>query len=102
MDSIHAVTEAVRIAGSQSILADKIGARQQQVWNWLNGVAVPAWACAAIEHATDAKVSADRVGPALQWVRIADPEWPHPGGKPCIDALAAKSATPEPATEAGR
>ena len=90
--SVLAVREAVHHMGSQSALAEAIKAKQQQIWNWLSGVDVPAWACAAIEAATEGKVKAERLGPSLHWVRVPDPGWPHAGGRPCIDVLAAKGA----------
>lgn len=92
------IAKAVLIVGSQTALATAIGAKQQQIWNWLSGgVAAPAWACAGMESATGGKVLAEKVNTALRWVRVPDADWPHPDGRPCIDVAA---TAPEPAKAA--
>ena len=30
--------------------------------------------------------------PSVAWVRIADPEWPHPKGRPLVDHTQRKAA----------
>lgn len=45
-----ALQGAVKIAGSQSALARRIGSTQGSVWRWLNGVKVPPKAALRIEQ----------------------------------------------------
>lgn len=44
--------QAVRLAGSQSELARRIGFTQGSVWRWLNGTELPGEAVLPIEQAT--------------------------------------------------
>lgn len=72
-----------------SELARLIGAKPQRVSNWRRrGVAVSE--CPAIERATNGAVAVERLRPDVRWVRVPDPAWPHPGGRPCIDVAAVK------------
>lgn len=41
--------------------------------------------CPAIERVTEGRVTVDQLRPDVRWARIADPTWPHPGGRPTID-----------------
>lgn len=41
--------------------------------------------CTRIERATGGAVSADFLRPDITWVRVPDPAWPHPGGRPLVD-----------------
>lgn len=86
--SMSALKVAIDAVGSQAALAGLIGVKQQHVWNWLNrGNAVPPEHCAAIEHATEGKVTRRDLRPE-DWERI----WPelvcaeHPG--PAIEQAA--------------
>lgn len=49
---------------------------------------VPADRCAAIERATSAQVTCEELRPDVAWVRVPDADWPHAGGRPCIDVAA--------------
>ena len=77
--------QAITIVGSQSALARLIGAKQQEVWNWLNGRAVPCARCPDIEDATKGAVTVEQLRPDVVWQRVPDPAWPHPDGRPCVD-----------------
>ncbi len=80
------IQQAVLQAGSQSALARSIGASQQEVWNWLNGLRrVPLERCPAIERATHGATLCESLRPDVCWARIPDPTWPHPAGRPVID-----------------
>lgn len=60
------IERAVQIVGGQSALARAIGGsvKQAHVWHWLNkGGAVPAEHCAAIESATNGKVTREDLRP---------------------------------------
>lgn len=77
--------DAISVVGSQSELARQSGARQQEVWNWLNGRNVPPARCPAIERATAGRVTCEELRPDVRWQRVPDPAWPHPDGRPCLD-----------------
>jgi hypothetical protein len=69
---------------SVSELARLIGAKPQRVSNWRRrGVAVSE--CPSIERATHGAVTVEQLRPDVRWVRVPDPAWPHPHGRPCID-----------------
>jgi DNA-binding transcriptional regulator YdaS (Cro superfamily) len=58
MDSKCYIERAVECAGTQVALAERIGVRQQHVWNWLNrDKRVPAEYCLPIERATHGAVT---------------------------------------------
>ena len=85
---IKAYIEAAE-RGAAARLAAQIGVHPVMVSQWVNGIkAVPAERCPAIERATNGEVTADQLRPDVIWVRVADAEWPHPEGRPCIDVAA--------------
>jgi DNA-binding transcriptional regulator YdaS (Cro superfamily) len=84
----QAVQSAVEMAAGQTELARLVGARQQEVWNWLNGRPVPERRCPKIERATGGQVLCETLRPDVRWVRVPDACWPHPSGRPCIDVAA--------------
>jgi DNA-binding transcriptional regulator YdaS (Cro superfamily) len=83
------LAQAIEAVGSQSALARKCGVVQQHVWNWLNrDGAPPAERCPDIERATAGQVTVEELRPDVRWTRVADAEWPHSAGRPCIDVAA--------------
>jgi hypothetical protein len=62
--------------------------------------------CVAIERATAGRCTVEELNATERWIRVPDPEWPHPKGRPVIDPASALSEvpaptpTPEPAKEA--
>lgn len=83
---------AVDLLGSQSALGHKAGVQQQAIWNWLSGGRrIPAAHCPNIERATHGRVTCDELRPDVRWARIADPDWPHPKGRPTIDVAGSAS-----------
>lgn len=61
--------KAVKIAGSQSELARRLGVRQSTLWCWMyrNRKPFPAEYCAKLEKATDGIVKKSDVRPDLPW-----------------------------------
>lgn len=53
---------------------------------------VPRERRADLERALYPRVTVEQFGSDVRWVRVPDPTWPHPEGRPCIDV-----ATPRPA-----
>ena len=79
---------------SQSSIAFAIGAHSPDVSRWAAGLrAVPNERCAAIEQLTAGVVTCEEMRPDIAWVRVPDPAWPHPGGRPAIDVSAAPIST---------
>lgn len=76
------------ILGGPSKVAELIGVSAPAVHQWLTGVRrVPPERCPAIERATSGRVSVEGLRPDVRWQRVTDPDWPHPGGRPCIDVV---------------
>ena len=46
---------------------------------------IPDALCPAIEFASGGLVRVEEQRPDLTWIRIPDPKWPHPHGRPLID-----------------
>lgn len=62
---------------------------EQYLYQCLTGRrSAPAERCPSIERATEGRVSVEQLRPDVRWVRIPDPAWPHPEGRPCIDVAA--------------
>lgn len=74
---------AVSIAGTQEVLARKIGATQSLISSSMSRGYITVAYAPAVELATGITVEALR--PDLAWVRVKDPKWPHPNGRPCWD-----------------
>lgn len=73
--------------GGVARLAEQIGVHPVLVSQWANGVRpIPAERCPAIERATDGAVVVEEMREDVIWVRVSDADWPHPNGRPCIDA----------------
>ncbi|MCR6477544.1 Cro-like transcriptional regulator [Variovorax phage VarioGold] len=67
---------------------------EAQIRQWQHGYAGrrPNWANrVALEHATGGKVNVEEWGADCKCTRLADPAWPHPGGRPLLDIEVAKS-----------
>lgn len=87
------LSEFLHARGSQSVLAEQVGCAPQLVWQWARGVRdVPPSRCAAIERATEGRVSCEELRPDVRWQRVPDAAWPHPAGRPCIDVAASLPA----------
>lgn len=81
--------------GAQADLARKAECHPQLVWQWAKGGRqVPSDRCPAIERATDGRVTCEELRPDVRWQRVADPAWPHPSGRPCIDVAAPAEVGP--------
>lgn len=86
---MEALSTAVALLGGQTALADAIGVRQQNVWNWLNrpGSLIQPEHCAAIEVATGKKVRRWHLRPD-DWHRI----WPELIGTKGAPSIAHRAA----------
>ncbi|MBI3157617.1 MAG: helix-turn-helix domain-containing protein [Burkholderiales bacterium] len=74
--------------GGPTAVARMLGIKPPSVIGW--GGRPPADRCPSIERATDGRVTVEQLRPDVRWVRVADPSWPHPAGRPCLDVAAPK------------
>jgi DNA-binding transcriptional regulator YdaS (Cro superfamily) len=79
----HPLEDAIRIAGSVSALAARIGVNQNVVSNWRARGSVPSDKAPRIERETGVLV--ESMCPDAAWTRIPDLTWPVEGGRPVID-----------------
>lgn len=92
------MAEVVRILGGHKGVADALGYPDlRNVWPWTKtgGRPLPPEKAPALERATGLKgemVTVDDLCPAAKWVRVVDPDWPHPEGRPCLDLAAPQQA----------
>lgn len=70
--------------GGPTAVARMLGIRAPSVIGWRGRI--PAERCPHIEKATEGRWPCERLRPDVAWARVADPHWPHPAGRPCIDA----------------
>jgi DNA-binding transcriptional regulator YdaS (Cro superfamily) len=66
-------------------LASLIGSAASAPSMWRKRGAVPAEQAPNIERAVGGKVPVERLCPTAKYVRVPDPDWPHPDGKPLLD-----------------
>jgi DNA-binding transcriptional regulator YdaS (Cro superfamily) len=93
----EALTEAIRVLGSQTALAARLGVKTGHVYYWLNAGRIPYEFCPAVERATrelGAVVTCERLRDDIDWVRLPAPGWP--AGKPLIDVTVSSDASVEP------
>lgn len=91
------MSELITTLGGPTAVARMLGIKAPSVIGW-NG-RVPLDRCPAIERATEGRVTVSELRPDVRWVRVADPDWPHPDGRPCIDVAAPELAEPAKAEQ---
>lgn len=97
METPSPLERACNEVGGQSALAKRLGCTPAAVNQWLKVVRpIPRESAADIERITDGKVSCEDLLPAVAWVRVPDAEWPHPGGRPCVDVARRDEASAAP------
>lgn len=80
--------------GATAQLARRLGVSASLVTQWGRGKLVPKTRCAQVERATAGVVTTEDLRRDVRWIRISDPDWPHPDGRPCIDVAAPASRGP--------
>lgn len=80
--------------GGPTVVARMCDVRVPSVIDWRRS-GIPRDRCPDIERASGGKVTCDEMRPEVAWVRVPDPDWPHPGGRPCIDVAARPVPTEE-------
>lgn len=75
--------------GTAAAIAKSVDVSPVMVTQWANGEKpVPAVRCPLIEFATAGQVTAEELCDEVVWIRVSDPDWPNPFGRPCIDIAA--------------
>lgn len=75
--------------GRQAALCKLIGAHPPDMSRWISGGRlIPKSKCALIELHTKGESRCEENRADLAWVRIPDPNWPHPDGRPVVDEFA--------------
>lgn len=75
------MSNLIATLGGPATVARKLGIKSPSVTGW-NG-RVPAKRCPDMERAFG--VPCEEIRPDVRWVRVPDPDWPNPAGRPCID-----------------
>lgn len=83
---LFGMSSIIAILGGPTAVARMLGIKPPSVIGWKGQI--PAERCPAIERATDGRVPCEQLRPDVCWQRVADPDWPHPQGRPCIDVAA--------------
>ena len=85
------IRDLIARVGGPTRVAQICGIRAPSVYSWRT---VPQERCAAIEHATAGAVTCEEMRPDIRWHRVADPDWPHPDGRPLVDVTPRTVAVP--------
>ncbi len=85
------MSELITTLGGPTAVARMLGIKVPSVIGWSGRI--PPDRCPNIERATGGRVAVEQMRPDVAWVRVADPAWPHPEGRPCIDVAAPQAAT---------
>jgi len=72
--------------GGPAAVARMLNIKPPSVIGWKGRI--PKERCPDLERATDGAHTVESMRDDVVWRRIPDPDWPHPGGRPCIDVAA--------------
>ena len=76
-------------AAERRQLASAIGMDEQHLYQCLKGLRqIRDKHCVALERESKGRLAVEDLRTDLVWLRIPDPSWPHPSGRPCIDVAA--------------
>lgn len=86
---MNAIDAAIQFFGTQAELAARLAVARPVVNEWVKGRRpIPPGRAALIEQITGGRVICERLVAAEKWIRVPDPCWPHPKGRPCLDVAA--------------
>lgn len=77
----------LKALGGTVAVARMTGVRAPSVSAWRKR-GIPPERCPDIERATGGRVLVEALRPDVRWVRVPDPLWPNPAGRPCLDVAA--------------
>ena len=69
--------------GGPAEVARMCGIKPPSVIGWKGSI--PKERCPDIERGKAGQVTVEQLRADVRWVRVPDPAWPHPDGRPCID-----------------
>jgi DNA-binding transcriptional regulator YdaS (Cro superfamily) len=79
--------------GAQSKIAKALEISPVLIHQWAHELRpVPVDRCPSIEFETVGSVTCEELCPDVNWVRIPDPDWPNPQGRPLVDHSQKKAA----------
>ena len=104
-ERLNPIEQACALVGSAAELARRLRVASPTISQWSSGFddesgrmrdmgslssgakwrPVPERRCPAVEFETSGVVAVERLRSDVKWVRVPDPSWPHPEGRPCID-----------------
>lgn len=91
---------ALRLVGTQADVARLLVVSPSLVNQWLKRLRpIPPDHCAALEREVNGEVTVEQMRPDEQWTRVADPAWPHPDGRPCLDVAGKRQELEAPAEQ---
>ena len=69
--------------GGPAAVARMCGITAPSVIGWRGRI--PKERCPDLERGLEGRVTVAEMRSDVRWVRVPDPTWPHPDGRPCID-----------------
>lgn len=85
----QALATAAAKLGGKAGLARVLSVTPGAVHQMVSGARpTPPDRCPSIERAVRGEITVQQLRPDVRWVRVPDPDWPHPEGRPCIDVAA--------------
>lgn len=77
------MSELIATLGGPTAVARMLGIKPPSVIGWRGRI--PAERCPDLERAVAGKLTCEVMRGDVMWVRVPDPTWPHPAGRPCLD-----------------
>lgn len=74
--------QLIKDLGGHRKVAEELGITPASVYGWKQ---IPQEHCADLERLSGGKIKVEAMRPDVRFVRVPDPKWPHPKGRPCID-----------------
>jgi len=84
MPSIWAMSNLIDELGGPTKVARMTRKTVPSVIEWRTK-GIPAARAPDIERGTDGRYTVEVLCPGVRFVRVPDPAWPHPQGRPCLD-----------------
>lgn len=83
---MNAIKHAIQLGGGPTAVARVLGKTKQAVCFYRDGERqFPEGDGPALELHVGGAVPVEALCPDAPWIRVPDPEWPHPEGRPCLD-----------------
>lgn len=75
------IDEVLQLGGAAAV-ARALKLASPTVFAWRR---IPERYCAELERWKKGRITAETLRPDVRWVRVDDPSWPHPKGRPLLD-----------------